>query len=93
VPALIGNLDSSPWFGKLHHKYVAILVAGRRRSGESDPLAVGRELSFGAARIGRVRTLPEVIELQLGWAVLKIHVDEVTAVRRPVVGDKTIALH
>src|SRR5439155_13556737 len=73
---------------ELRHKNVSICVAPRSGSRESQPLAVGRELSFGAAGIGRVRMFPEIVEFELRWPVLKIHVDEIMLVWRPVVNEQ-----
>src|SRR5437016_11631735 len=86
--ASIGDLDARACSRELRHKNVRIYVAARSDSRESHPLAVGRELSFGAAGIGRVRMFPEIVEFELRWPVLKIHVDEIMLVWRPVVNEQ-----
>src|SRR5258708_35970613 len=89
---MIGYLDSSAGAGETAHIHFSILSisTGRPRCGEGDPFPIGRKLGVRTRRVGCLRMVPEVKKVQLRPTVLKVHVDEKTSVRRPVVGNQKI---
>jgi hypothetical protein len=86
--ALVGYLDSPAWAAERCHIY--LLITARTRAGESDPFPIWRKLGFSTRSVACLRMVTEVKKLQLGPTVLKIHVNEKTPIRRPVIGNQKI---
>src|SRR6266567_5251931 len=88
---MIGYLDSSAGAGETTYIHFRVSRARRPKSAEGDPSPIGRKLCFRTRCVGCLRMVPEVKNVQLRRnTVLKIHVDEKTPIRRPIIGNQKI---
>src|ERR1700722_13249489 len=87
---MVRYLDSPAWAVDRRDIHFRVLIAARTGTGESDPLPIWRKLCLRARSEECLRMVKQAKKLQLGRTVLKIHVNEKTAIRRPVIGNQKI---